>query len=589
MRQISKGATPKILENEGAHFQMEALQFASEGSSIGDFGNDLQKFAVFGEDGEFHHYASGLFAKRSYYSEPSVKRQLIGDHHGKCAFCECFIMDTDVGDVEHFRPKAEVTRPKNGNPKIEAELEEGHTGYFWLAASWDNLYLSCKQCNQAYKRNLFDLFPDSPRSTMANINEKSEIPNLLSPASEDGVLRNLIRFNPDTAEVLRDPKEMYGEALNFKVNLIRIKRTIEIVGLNRRRLVQARANYLVKLRALFLLAASGSVLSAVRKPEITDATPAILDALAVRDSVAGDALAALWHAIEPTSEFSALALDALITWSARLEFSDKAVQVSQIERSVLIIKSSPLRLQPAVQLAEKIRLENNSFDESEAAPDISDLDEQYSALLTKYKAVIATLRRRKAELVANRVKVTKLLNRRNRQVSEMLKRHYDNEADLLAEMNSTLQNGGWAMPDGFKPVEEMLRYKAYLVGKGKVVPDSVDILLSDWSAWEKAGASPALKSKIEADDAILAEIREKENPLQTLASAFRDINEDLVDLIESYRVRSVSQALRGKRCDEFETAVVQAISWLDLDSEENELPEFVANLQGRAFPAAIRR
>lgn len=54
---------------------------------------------------------------------------------GKCAYCESPLEETDW-DVEHFRPKGRVAE------------NDDHPGYYWLAYSWENLYPSCKPCNQ---------------------------------------------------------------------------------------------------------------------------------------------------------------------------------------------------------------------------------------------------------------------------------------------------------------------------------------------------------------------------------------------------------------------------------------------------------
>jgi uncharacterized protein (TIGR02646 family) len=79
----------------------------------------------------------------SLYSEPVVKTALRDMFNDKCAYCDSFIMDVYIGDVEHFRPKAKVKEAIPPEP-----------GYFWLAADWDNLLLSCRNCNQLAKHEL---------------------------------------------------------------------------------------------------------------------------------------------------------------------------------------------------------------------------------------------------------------------------------------------------------------------------------------------------------------------------------------------------------------------------------------------------
>ncbi|MCP4806750.1 MAG: hypothetical protein GY884_15515 [Proteobacteria bacterium] len=64
----------------------------------------------------------------------------------KCAYCEKNV--EDARDVEHYRPKNEIDR---GPP-----LGKTKPGYYWLAADWENLLLSCPQCNQRNRKLIKD-------------------------------------------------------------------------------------------------------------------------------------------------------------------------------------------------------------------------------------------------------------------------------------------------------------------------------------------------------------------------------------------------------------------------------------------------
>jgi uncharacterized protein (TIGR02646 family) len=70
------------------------------------------------------------------YADPTVKKALIKLFHGKCAYCESKFLHVYPGDVEHFRPG-----------RI-AEAQARSFGYYWLGADWENLLLSCRNCNQ---------------------------------------------------------------------------------------------------------------------------------------------------------------------------------------------------------------------------------------------------------------------------------------------------------------------------------------------------------------------------------------------------------------------------------------------------------
>ncbi len=70
------------------------------------------------------------------YRHKSVEASLHQLFHGKCAYCESFYFSTAPVDTEHFRPKGRLQEAPD------------HGGYWWLAASWDNLLPSCIHCNR---------------------------------------------------------------------------------------------------------------------------------------------------------------------------------------------------------------------------------------------------------------------------------------------------------------------------------------------------------------------------------------------------------------------------------------------------------
>ena len=71
-----------------------------------------------------------------------AKEHLIGETHGKCAFCESATSTVAYGDVEHFRPKSI---------------------YWWLAYCYDNFSYTCQLCNQRYKGAKFRVARDDRR------------------------------------------------------------------------------------------------------------------------------------------------------------------------------------------------------------------------------------------------------------------------------------------------------------------------------------------------------------------------------------------------------------------------------------------
>jgi 5-methylcytosine-specific restriction endonuclease McrA len=567
MRHIAKGAAPEILDGEGAQFEAAALEFALEGETTNDdFAADLKKFAVFDGD-DFTNYGSGLFAKRNYYSNPTVKRQLIAEHFGKCAFCESVIVTTDVGDVEHFRPKAEVTARHRDNPNIEVTVA-GHPGYFWLSASWANLYLSCKQCNQANKRNFFDLWPGSDRMTPAAL-DVAEVPLLLSPAIADDELRRLIRYNPANAEAMLNPTGTFGAIPNQANNLVRITRTIEIAGLNRPRLREARANHLVKLRSLFVHVANGGGLPPEHgPPRVTDARPAILDFMVPAESAAHDARLALTRAVAPSAEFSALALDALIVWSAALRFQEVPAPVALQQNNVIRLQVEPQRLTPPVVLAEQLRAANAASSEAEAEADISDLDPRYNELLRRYKAAMAPIGRDRVALNQRRqnANAARLEYQRLRAASGLVR--------VEEQYQLAVGRRDW------------LLFQAGGVPERAAQPEFGQVLLTI-ANMERQMREPPVSQWIAEDNTRRTQLEAFEAPLEAHSAVLNDINEDLVDLQEAYRVRGTPRAARGARCELFAAALASATAWLDDGTAPSE--EVRAHLNGRGFPPGIRR
>lgn len=133
----------------------------------------------------------------------SVKDTLFQMQYAKCCFCESVIDAGFPGDVEHFRPKKEVTEDKS------------HPGYWWLAYEWSNLLLSCNRCNRAFKKNHFPLTESSVRAKERGDDLATEEPLLIDPSSED-------------------PNEHIGYREHMLVGKTeRGKATIELLGLNR--------------------------------------------------------------------------------------------------------------------------------------------------------------------------------------------------------------------------------------------------------------------------------------------------------------------------------------------------------------------
>ena len=121
------------------------------------------------------------------YRDETVKKALIKLSGGKCAYCETKEGGSDM-DIEHFRPKGQIGAGKTKSKK----------GYYWLAAKWENLFLSCQHCNQSRrhdfsegkarvsgKKNLFPLEDETKRAKEYTDNIDNEKPLLLDPVKDE--------------------------------------------------------------------------------------------------------------------------------------------------------------------------------------------------------------------------------------------------------------------------------------------------------------------------------------------------------------------------------------------------------------------
>lgn len=180
-----------------------------------------------------------IFKDHIYSSEKEVRTKLYELFHQKCAYTEMPLQPTDW-DVDHFRPKGRV------------QENHDHPGYYWLAYSWWNLYPAVKSANESRKNapifedmtdgvtlGKADQFPLSNETTRAR-KPSDKIENekhyLLDPCKDNPEI--YLGFNPK------------GEVFAKKGNL-RGQKTIEICGLNQRRLCKTRRTRIKRIKAAY--------------------------------------------------------------------------------------------------------------------------------------------------------------------------------------------------------------------------------------------------------------------------------------------------------------------------------------------------
>jgi len=116
---------------------------------------------------------------KNLYKVGSVQKKLNKLYHLKCGYCEKTLLDTPK-HIEHYRPKKT---------------------YYWLAYSWDNLLLSCGECNSA-KGDRFEVFNKKVLyadeafeeiHSLGNHYDRLELPLIINPEKED--LLEQLSFN----------------------------------------------------------------------------------------------------------------------------------------------------------------------------------------------------------------------------------------------------------------------------------------------------------------------------------------------------------------------------------------------------------
>jgi uncharacterized protein (TIGR02646 family) len=184
------------------------------------------------------------FTAFTAYSDFSVKKELRRVFNKKCAYCEKPIPGRNSEDIEHYRPKGAIT-----DVKTRKMLKPG---YYWLAADWSNLLLSCKDCNSPSEQEIADI-ADGTTRTIGKHNyfptsdnwygnnhraRRKEKPLLADPCREDP--EKLFSFD-DIGYITVKPSRGFAKK--------KAEETIRILGLDSLDLTQARREHAVLVKA----------------------------------------------------------------------------------------------------------------------------------------------------------------------------------------------------------------------------------------------------------------------------------------------------------------------------------------------------
>jgi hypothetical protein len=197
------------------------------------------------------------YSNYNAYKLENVKDALKKLSKNKCVYCESIFLHAHVGDIEHFRPKGGVEyeykicqhcgeeypkysdgvtenkvcthchKAPEGTEKQLKKLEKKKIikpGYYWLAADWDNLFLSCRNCNQKSKQLLAN------SAELESVGKMNQFPLLI----EDQRLRAHTESLEDEEDVrllinpsVENPEDYFE--YDIESGVIRAKKTNDLI------------------------------------------------------------------------------------------------------------------------------------------------------------------------------------------------------------------------------------------------------------------------------------------------------------------------------------------------------------------------
>lgn len=284
----------------------------------------------------------------STYKDEAGRLALEMLFQGKCAYCETYYASQAPVDIEHYRPKGGV------------EDDPDHWGYWWLAADWMNLLPSCIDCNrrryqvlptpdtaslldlrasgkpiwQSGKESAFPVMPGTRARGLGDDPDQevlTEKPYLLDPCRDDpdehleylvdspvpfGLVlpRRLDAGDPDALPLIATGADIDPDTVPPHVS-VRGAVSIQVYGLNRLGLVQARTRVLRQLEALRIMIAEADALAAKLAKSRAAAAK---EALPVVEGFIDRLTAEIRHMGDPDQPYSAMVLQWTDRWLAHL-------------------------------------------------------------------------------------------------------------------------------------------------------------------------------------------------------------------------------------------------------------------------------
>jgi len=144
MIKIDRGPAPVDIE---VYAKKRVVKFRDGAKRLTRAAAELERaIAFFTDPANYANDVKMSTAKFTFavYKDPALAAKLEARFGRKCAYCESDFAHVTPKDIEHFRPKSEIdTGTKTLQP-----------GYYWLAGEWENLLVSCPDCNRARKHEV---------------------------------------------------------------------------------------------------------------------------------------------------------------------------------------------------------------------------------------------------------------------------------------------------------------------------------------------------------------------------------------------------------------------------------------------------
>ena len=144
--------------------------------------------------------------KSSKWRNEEVIGALLAMQGQVCAYCQGVLSHSDLGDVEHFRPKSK---------------------YWWLAYTFRNYFLTCSRCNRTYKRSEFPVHGRQKPALTPDLNLQSEKRLFIEPTEDP--IKDWFVLKEEQDLFFIEPSSKLGKN---SLEARRVKKTIELLKLN---------------------------------------------------------------------------------------------------------------------------------------------------------------------------------------------------------------------------------------------------------------------------------------------------------------------------------------------------------------------